>query len=48
MNEVSSFTSVMSSLTFERLTDKITSSLLLSKNNEKSQTKSPLEKVFLY
>ncbi|MEG2267692.1 MAG: hypothetical protein RSC68_25620, partial [Acinetobacter sp.] len=44
MNEVSSFSSVMSALTFERFSDKLTTSLNMSKSGAK-QTKSPIEKV---
>lgn len=44
MNEVSSFTNVLSSLTFERISDKITTSLNMSKSDQK-QNRSPVEKV---
>jgi hypothetical protein len=44
MNEVSSYTSVLSALTFERFSDKLTSSINMTKDGV-SQTKSPVEKV---
>ncbi len=44
MNDVSSYSSVMSALTFERFSDKLTNSLTMTKLNQK-QNKSPIEKV---
>lgn len=44
MNEVSAFTNVLSSLTFERITDKITTSINMTNSGEK-QNRSPVEKV---
>lgn len=44
MNEVSSYTSVLSALTFERFSDKLTTSLNMTKDGTE-QTKSPIEKV---
>jgi len=44
MNDVSSFTSVFSALTFERFGDKLTTSLNMT-NSDAKQTRSPIEKV---
>lgn len=44
MNEVSSYTSVLSALTFERFSDKLTTSLNMTRENV-AQNKSPIEKV---
>ena len=44
MNEVSSYTSVLSALTFERFSDKLTSSINMTKDGV-TQNKSPIEKV---
>jgi isopentenyl diphosphate isomerase/L-lactate dehydrogenase-like FMN-dependent dehydrogenase len=44
MNEVSSYTSVLSALTFERFSDKLTTSLNMTRENV-VQNKSPIEKV---
>ncbi len=44
MNEVSSYTSVLSALTFERISDKLTTSLNMTREGV-TQNKSPIEKV---
>ena len=44
MNEVSSYTSVLSALTFERFSDKLTSSINMTKDGV-TQNKSPIERV---
>lgn len=47
MNEVSSYSSIFSALTFERFSDKLATSLYMTKSNA-AQTKSPIEKVVSY
>ena len=47
MNEVSAYSSVMSALTFERFSDKLASSLYMTKTGA-AQTKSPIEKIISY
>lgn len=47
MNEVSSYSSVMAALTFERFSDKLATSLNMTKLGTK-QTKSPIERVISY
>lgn len=47
MNEVSSYSSVMAALTFERFSDKLASTLYMTKTGAK-QTKSPIEKIISY
>lgn len=44
MNEVSAFTNVLSALSFERISDKITTSINMTKSGVK-QNRSPVEKV---
>lgn len=44
MNAVSAYSSVLAGLTFERFSDKLTTSLLMTLSGQK-QTKSPIEKV---
>ena len=47
MNEVSSYSSVVTSLSFERFADKLATSLNMSKENTQ-QTQSPIEKIVSY
>lgn|SRR5574343_491293 len=47
MNEVSSYSSIMSALTFERFSDKLATSLTMTKTGAK-QIKSPIEKIISY
>jgi len=44
MNQVSAYSSVMSALSFERITEKVTSALIMSKNGV-PQKKSPVERI---